>query len=341
MKIAFAADGHSLARGSYRMWVRDAAEALAETGVSVSTFSLQELAGLHDFDGVVLLDKAATAKAEIPKQRNYLVGAINPPEHAAAKADFAVVGSIEEKVALARSFPLAFIWPLVERQFESAKPRDHIDLDVVTVGYHGNSLHLGAMRSSGLADALVQFKNRLERMNRSLRLKVITETAQPNWKVGRPAVSIEFIKYDLARVMDDIQTVDIGVVPNAHFGRANPFLSKLQRRFVSLDVSKNDYVMRFKEKSNFGRALVFQQLGVPVVADLTPSNVDLIRDGETGYIAGNTASWFQSLSSLVDAPARKKIADAAHERMIGRFKTVDIAKNFLSFLATPSLIREP
>ena len=66
-----------------------------------------------------------------------------------------------------------------------------------------------------------------------------------------------------------------------------------------------------KNKSNAGRCFVFHQLGIPVVADLTPSNFHIMGDPKCGFLALNRASWRKALKRLAEPEIRQEIADNA------------------------------
>ena len=58
---------------------------------------------------------------------------------------------------------------------------------------------------------------------------------------------------------------------------------------------------------------IVHQLGIPVVADLTPSNFHILGDPRCGFIAFNKDSWIKSILKLVDSKKRQSIAKAAKE----------------------------
>lgn len=333
LKVIFASLRPNDKRGSYRIWIRDAAAALAGIGVETSIITPADIAALEGFEGLLLLDKGVIEAITLPAARRFRVGAINPGWGRTA-ADFAIVGSIEEQVALAPFYERSFFWPLIERGFEDVEPRCHREQGQLTLCYHGNVGHLGAMASLGLTAALEAFHAELGAMGKGLLLKIITGEARPRWVLGRPKVPTRFIQYDLATIADEIRSSDIGLVPNAHRSAPSRWSTWLGGRIFGLDVSRRDFALRFKSKSNYGRALVFQQLGVPVIADMTPSHFDLIQYGETGFLAGNTASWLSALRALVDPGLRTRIADAAWQQTRERHRTNLVAKRFVDFVAT-------
>lgn len=306
MQIVFVSDRPNLNRGSYRIWVRDARDALASFGHCVSIVRSDALASLPESVGAVVFDKGEADVFRLPARHSFKVGVINP-SHSLNGADFAIVGSVEEQISLTGLFPQIFVWPLVERQFENANRKVHVDSETLTVCFHGGSGHLGSMASSGLCAALERFNDRLAMAGRKLLLKVISQSDRPTWRIGRPRIRTEFIRYDYTTVGAAIQEADIGLAPNATFQVPGALNSAFLKRWLKLDANSTDYVMRFKTKSNYGRALVFQQLGIPVIADITPSHMDLIRHGENGYLAANEASWFDGLNLLANATRRNEI----------------------------------
>jgi glycosyltransferase involved in cell wall biosynthesis len=328
--VTFVSDRRDDNRGSYRIWVRDALAAFAEIGVTTRIIASSDIGRLAAFDGIVMLDKGLVDKLSLPEDRRYLVGAINPGLRPSA-ADFAIVGSFEEQISLSAHYRQCFFWPLIERQFETVAPRKHLDRDTLTICYHGGGGHLGTMASSGLMAALEAFEHELARSGRRLSFKVITGTERPRWVLGQPKVPTTFIKYDAASVGNEILAADLGVAPNAYFTKADRMVTAAAKRLFNLDRSPDDFVMRFKPKSNYGRALVFQQLGIPVIADMTPSHFDLIEHGETGFLAGNEASWLAALNALAAAPLRTRIAEAAWQKTRERFLSHIVARRFLGF----------
>ncbi|NJL34141.1 MAG: glycosyltransferase [Chloroflexaceae bacterium] len=67
-----------------------------------------------------------------------------------------------------------------------------------------------------------------------------------------------------------------------------------------------------KTASNAGRAFVFMQLGIPVVADMTPECCQIVQQGRTGFVAQSAAGWHDALERLiVSATLRQHLAENA------------------------------
>jgi len=98
-------------------------------------------------------------------------------------------------------------------------------------------------------------------------------------------------------------TTDIGLLPNTT--RINDYELKYSMDF---GLYETDYLIRFKNKSNAGRAFVFHQLGIPVVADLTPSHFHILGNPDHGYIVCDKNGWLKAFRELSSTEQRNRIA---------------------------------
>jgi len=64
----------------------------------------------------------------------------------------------------------------------------------------------------------------------------------------------------------------------------------------------SDYLLRYKATSNPGRIFVFAQYGIPVIADMFPSALQIIEDGVNGFVCYSTEAWYWALKHLADSP---------------------------------------
>ncbi len=75
---------------------------------------------------------------------------------------------------------------------------------------------------------------------------------------------------------------DIGVVPSLMPIKNISLVKKISKSiFNVLNENFSDYFLRFKVTSNVGRGLVFAQLKVPVIMDMTPSALQFVWEPET------------------------------------------------------------
>lgn len=84
-------------------------------------------------------------------------------------------------------------------------------------------------------------------------------------------------------------------------------LGELPRAMAEFDVGLAPLVdSRYNRGKSGIKAIQYWALGVPVVASRLPMYEEIVEDGENGFLAGETAEWFGSLTALVaDAPLRR------------------------------------
>ena len=200
--------------------------------------------------------------------------------------DFVIVGSPEEKISLLEKYENVFIVNLYERMYEKSIGKEHQQKDAINIGYHGSYIHL-----SKLAQGFVQAFKKLSQ-----------------------DFDLHFTKgWDFESVVEDIKEFDIGIVPNIiDQTLISPEIRK--QNFINNGINTTDFVYRFKNKSNPGRPFVFYQLGIPVIADLTPSNMPMLFDEECGYIAHCPNSWYYTLKRLTNFEERNRVSKAALDR---------------------------
>ena len=86
-------------------------------------------------------------------------------------------------------------------------------------------------------------------------------------------------------------------------------------------------MVRFKNKSNAGRAFVFHQLGIPVVADLTPSNLHILGNPKNGFCVLSTNGWLKAFRKLKDYKVRQEIANNAKDEFDRLYDPIIWAKD--------------
>jgi len=301
MKIDFVASNTSMSTGSYRIWVNDLSQTLSEIGheVAINANSKKNadviICSKGDFD------KVAKLKEKFPDKK---IGVINPSATHKTIADFIIVGSIEELCSFSWHDNV-FLCPLIERMYMGHDRKRHIDKSEFIVGFHGHVQHLTKFDP--------YLKNALEIIDKEceLKLSIVTSDKNHNWTVGKPKIkNIEMVKWNLKTAVSEISKMDVGVVPNT---------TDIKQKYVGnnskdLGLYESDYMMRFKNKSNAGRAFVFMQLGVPVVVDLTPSNLHLFGGMDCGYVATDTDGWVKALRELRSSNKRNEISKKAYKR---------------------------
>lgn len=299
-KILFYSSTKDLAVGSYRIWVRDLSFYIQEQlGIDCDIVHTVPK-NLNDYN-IVICGKgdesvAVSLKVKFPSVR---VGVINLAcNKRNLPIDFVIVGSVEEKTSLS-CYDNVFLFPLIERLYEQESICIHRKKDCLRIGFHGHYPHLNKF-SPHLKEALEEFDR-----NYDMELLVVTSNNSFQWFSGKPNIKKLIIKkWDMKEVKQDLLTCDIGVVPNITCLGARD-VGKTQ---PELGLYDTDYVLRMKNKSNAGRCFVFHQLGIPIVADLTPSNLHILGDPDCGFIANDKEGWYKALVKLTNEDVRNKVS---------------------------------
>jgi hypothetical protein len=278
-------------------------------------------------------DMAAARKAN-PKIR---IAAADPKQSAgshlrvAREADFLMVSSVEQRDVFYRHNRNILIYYM----FPPMRPVDrvHVDREPIVIGYHGNRVHLECMVES-VKPALHALAK-----NRRVEFWAIYNVARSGRAVlGLPdpaVMPVRHIQWSRQAFYDELARVDIGVMPNA---------IPIRDRLSALETTAYpepefvyepfDHLVRYKASSNPGRLYPYAQLGIPVVADFAPSASQLIRDGESGFIASSPHAWFEALDALA-ASAALRNAMARRLREIVRDAYGRQVPEFLAFCSTP------
>ena len=245
-----------------------------------------------------------------------LLGIVNPPNDDRMLAfknilDFYISGSIEERDSLLKYNNNCIYYPLIETWFKKFKV--HQEKDELVIGYHGNHEHLKSFIPN-INWALEEFSKITK-----IKLKIIAGNhngSNEKWLIGKPNIEIEQVFWNQNTIENELLDCDIGIVPNiVNLDKytSDYIISYLDSK--KKEGYKSDYILRFKNKSNIGRALVFMQLGIPIIADFTPCHFDIIKMNETGYLAFSKEGWLDALIRLKNANTRKLISTNALEKI--------------------------
>lgn len=187
-------------------------------------------------------------------------------------------------------------------------PKKHTQKDRIIIGYHGNKAHLTAMYPE-ITSALEALGEKYD-----IELWAIYNIKNVGvWDIGVPRnINVRHLQWSMSAYEEYLSKVDIGIVPSCMPVKERTRSKSVVSKFF-LD-NKDDYLIKFKMPSNPGRLIIFAQLGIPVVADFLPSNIQFIRDGENGFLAKTTGGWYRALEQLiVSYELRNDYADAMME----------------------------
>jgi hypothetical protein len=301
MKIAFKSQQTNLNLGSYRIWIDNLCGYFKNIDV-VASINPKDI---DEYDVIIFTkDKGLVTNKQNTKYKNKKIGIINPRCDnipLLKNADFIIVGSIEEKESLISHNKNCFIFPLIEKMYQNVVPKIHNKKKTITIGYHGNQNHLNHM-NNGLKWAL-------EKLSETVKIKlVIICSNDREWKRGKPDIDIVFIQWNIKTIVNDIQQFDIGIVPTiSEIYKENELNTNM-----ALGLYNTDYKIRFKNKSNIGRSLVLFQCGIPVVADIIPSNMHILANPDNGYAVASKEGWYYAMQELCCEKRRNFISKNAY-----------------------------
>tara|TARA_Y100000816_G_C26103078_1_gene585171 strand:+ start:2632 stop:3624 length:993 start_codon:yes stop_codon:yes gene_type:complete len=297
MLISFYSSG-SINRGSYRIHVRNLCEYFKNLGY-------KSVIGGDPNKYEVLIHDKLTNKINNLDKVNGIITPSCDNTHILNAADFIIVGSIEEKCSMMKHNKNVFLFPQIEKMYINIprKIHEYIPEDKpLIIGYHGNQNHLN--------HSVCGLKTALERLSKERKIKFVYICQNDKeWIEGRPqGVDMEFKRWKYETITKEIQNFDIGVVPNI----SEVEHSNRLKQNITLGKYNTDMKIRFKNKSNIGRSLVFFNLGIPVVADITPANMHILADPDNGYGVLDENSWYWALKELCCEKRRNFISENAY-----------------------------
>ena len=328
MKLTFIDNNQNDKVGSYRIWVRDLSQTLAGLGHDVSIQS--DTSNVPEDADTVIFSKSTYQTATTYKKcsPHVKIGAINLPCNFPGKnIDFVIAGSYEERVSLS-SYDHVFVYPLIERKFMNLPLKIHNKTEKIRLCFHGHYPHLFKF--------FPYLKIAIEKFSTLHTTELILITGHSNFtwteQLGMPqGIRIERHPYDDKTFSNLISSCDIGLVPNISDLTCQV---KDLRKITSVDCGlyDTDYFLRFKNKTNLGRAYVFYQHGIPVIHDLSPSSFDFM--GRSGHYvcAHDHKSWLRELKKLSDPDYRQSVSDDNKKIFERDFNPVDHAKMLVDFI---------
>ena len=253
------------------------------------------------------LEDLEEIKFALKENPDIKIGVVDPRSRKLIKKylpviDFFIVDSIEMN-----DFWLDFNKP-VHTYYEypdiSIQKKVHDETNEISIGYHGNKVHLTSIFPN-LTRALEILGEKYQ-----IKLKAIYNIKElGKWEIGRPRnISIKDIQWSEDSYLSELKDCDIGIVPSlVPVKKSAKRKSKVSKFFLGND---DDYLIRFKMLSNPGRMIIFSRLHIPVVAEITPSHINFIKNGKNGFLAYSTGGWVNALEKLIkDHELRNSIAE--------------------------------
>ena len=123
------------------------------------------------------------------------------------------------------------------------------------------------------------------------------------------------VNWSLDTAYDEMIGADIGIIPVD----------------MRPDRLPGQHVSWWQVKSE-NRLTMKMSLGLPVIASPVPAYLDLIKQGQNGFIAENRGEWLQYMNELRDPRLRQSIGERARESVIGRFSMDQQARRLVDVL---------
>ena len=275
----------------------------------VSNISINDFKHYEKYDIALFpsyLEDLEEIKYALRKNPTIKIGVVDPRSHKLIKKylpliDFFIVDSIEMN-----DFWLNFEKPIhTYYEFPDIQPSEKIHSlkKTITIGYHGNKVHLVSIFPR-LTKALEILGDKYQ-----IKLKAVYNIKELGyWEIGRPKnILIQDIQWSEDSYLQELSECDIGIIPSlVPIKKNSKHKTKVSKFFLGND---DDYLLRFKMLSNPGRMIVFSRLHIPVVAEMTPSHINFIKNGENGFLAYSTGAWVNSIENLInDHDLRNKIS---------------------------------
>jgi hypothetical protein len=200
----------------------------------------------------------------------------------------------------------------------------------IVIGYHGNKIHLQAMEKL-IVEAMNDLSDHID--YEFLAMYNIAELGE--WKGAcKLNAKVSHIQFSYENYAAFISNVDIGIIPQFIPVKDNKLFRWLMGSFKSKYNERHDnYFHRFKETTNNGRAFIFAQYGIPIVADMTPSSCALIGENEYGFVAASRSGWSNALLMLCkNEELRLEMGKKLHQRYLHAWDPEKVNLLFTKFI---------
>ena len=168
----------------------------------------------------------------------------------------------------------------------------------------------------------------------------VKNLGEPAFEICDPSkVRIRYIQWSPDAYETHLALADIGVVPTViPIQNEKSAKEKIASHSSLYQPHESDYLVRFKNTSNAGRIYVFSQLGIPVVAGITPSASQAIKHGVNGYLACSAGGWFSALKKLADsAEHRAQLGHRLYEAFQDEVSVNNLNLHLVEFIQNLSI----
>lgn len=331
MKIFFLNKGPSKL-GSNRIFIKNLSDLLNKTGIETKVSnSFSSGYSIYIASKYTNLNELIEIKEKEP---NSIIGLIHPSDKSnvgkkkIVLCNFLICGSRTEKDYYLKYKKKILVFPHIEIiNLDLIKTKNNeINKNKIRLGYHGALEHLIEFPDE-LSKALEKISKEV-----NLELIVVYDKSLGDWK--KPNIKIIEYDWSFETLIREMSSVDIGLVPSL---RKNNFFRKglLKNSFLNLTSkspsnTSQDYLIQYKATTNNGRALIFHELKVPVIADFAPENFIINGDSSCGHLAHSEEGWYEAIKDLAfNVSKRAIIAENAFQRFNYLYDKKKVVTNFL------------
>jgi glycosyltransferase involved in cell wall biosynthesis len=286
-----------------------------------------------DYDVILFMGydpHVAEARAMKPSLKIGVIDIRPSSLNASLGADFVIANGFEMQDWLSDYFEKIFIYPIYPQI--KALQKQHVQRQPLIIGYHGNKVHLTAVIphvSAALEKLAEQHKIELWAIYDVKNLgKISPELCDPN------RVPVRYIQWSSDVYEKELAQADIGIVPSeVPIHDEKVAKEKIISHSSRYQPHESDYLVRYKNTSNAGRIYVFSQMGIPVVAGLTPSASQAIKHGVNGYLAHSVGGWYSALKKLADSVEhRNQLGNKLYEVFQAEVSVDILNRNLIDFI---------
>ena len=220
------------------------------------------------------------------------------------RIDHFIVGSFEEQSSLSKYASKTHVLPQIEEWIEQdLYLEERSKAPCFNIMYHGNREHLDEI-SEEAKKAIHRFATQVP--TRFVLVYDVEKTGRASLRI--PGVEVEHVQWSREAMRKNLLEAHVGIVPalTAWSVRPPSFLKWAMNK-LRLG-SRLDTVLKMKRTSNIGRALVFAQARVPIIAEPTPSNASLIPTPKFGELVLTEKDWYRALTRFADSDERESVA---------------------------------
>lgn len=215
------------------------------------------------------------------------------------KASHEVIAGNAYLADYARQFnPRTTVIPTtIDTNYHRPYARNNKEGEPVCIGWTGSLTTVPYF--DAFAPLLVRLK---QKFGQRIRFKLIGDASYRNTELG-----LQGDPWRLNSEIEDLNQLDIGIMPLPD----DPWT---------------------RGKCGF-KGLQYMACGIPAVMSAVGVNLEIIQDGQNGYLANTDEEWFQKLSQLVESEElRQRLGQAGRQTVLDRYSVLSQRDHYLTVL---------